>query len=141
VASPGELFSKLGLSFVQAYGDGKERDVTGVMIDIGFDISKMSEGEVTASWGMLVADRDASDAGYNIPVVLSSIGEDGHILFDGKRDNDINGTFYIAQAPSGPIQPDQPDQPVKNSGGGCNAGLGAFAFVLWASTKKITRTS
>jgi hypothetical protein len=135
VASPGELFPKLGLSFVQVYGDGKVRDVTGVMIDIGFDISKMSEGEVTASWGMLVADRDASDARYNIPVVLSSIGEDGHILFDGKRDNNINGTFYIAQTPS------QPTQTAKNSGGGCNAGLGAFAFVLWAGAKKITRTS
>jgi hypothetical protein len=133
VVSPRELFPKLGLSIVQVYDDGTERDVTDVMIDIGFVISKMSEGETTAWWGVLVADRNASDDGYNMPVVLSSIGEDGHILFDGKRDDSINGTFYIARTGT--------DK--KSGSGGCDTfSLGKFAMagvVLSATLRKKRR--
>jgi hypothetical protein len=122
VVSPGNLFPKLGLSILQVYSDGTERDVTDVMIDLGLEISKMNEGETTAYWGVLVADRAASDVSYNIPITLSSIGEDGHILFDGKRDNTINGTFYIART-------------AKESGssGGCDVGLGALALAVLAA--------
>jgi uncharacterized GH25 family protein len=124
VASPGELFPKLGLAIVQVYADGTERDVTGVMVDAGFETSKMAEGETAVYWGVLVADRAASSADNNIPVVLSSIGEDGHILFDGKRDGSIDGTFYIARASA----------PAGKSSGGCDAGLGIFALAGLAST-------
>ena len=130
VVSPRKLFPKLGLSIVQVYSDGTERDVTDIMIDIGFEISKMSEGETTAYWGMLVADRDASDTGYNIPVVLSYIGEDGHIAFDGERNDRIEGTFYIARK----------SEDSGSGGGGCDAGLGVLALVGLAVGSALLRS-
>jgi hypothetical protein len=120
VASPGELFPKLGLSVFQVYADGTERDVTDVIVDAGFMTMETGEGgsETAVYWGQLVADRDASAAGYSIPVVLSSIGEDGDIVFDGKKDGKIEGTFYIARTGSS-----------GGSGGGCDAGFfGMFAL-------------
>ncbi|MDR2181008.1 MAG: hypothetical protein LBP21_11945, partial [Synergistaceae bacterium] len=112
--------------------ENTRRDVTDVMIDIGFEISKMGEGEITAWWGVLVADRDVSDAGSYLPIVLSSIDESGHILFDGKGDGRIDGTFYIARK-SGDSSGGS-----GNGGGGCGIGLGALAFLacLWILRRK-----
>ncbi|MDR1622393.1 MAG: DUF4198 domain-containing protein [Synergistaceae bacterium] len=121
VAGLGELFPKLGLSIFQVYADGTERDVTHVMVDPGFLTSETSEGgsETAMYWGALVADRAHAD-GYSIPVVLSSSGEDGDIVFDGKRDAKIDGTFYIAR---------RSEDSDNNGSGGCNVGLGGFVLV------------
>jgi hypothetical protein len=131
VASPGKLFPKLGLSIFQVYADGTERDVTDVIVDAGFMTTETSEGgsETAVYWGQLVADRDAA-AGYSIPVVLSSIGEDGDIVFDGKRDGKIEGTFYIARTGGSS----------SGSGGGCDAGFfGAFALIGLAVRGLVSR--
>ncbi|MDR1514360.1 MAG: DUF4198 domain-containing protein [Synergistaceae bacterium] len=118
VPDMGELFSGLGLHVYQIYYDGSQRDVTDLVVDAGFDISKQDEGEIAMWWGALIADRDASEASYSIPVVLSSIGEDGHILFDGRKDDRIDGKFYIARGGQS-----------SSGGGGCDAGtLGVFAM-------------
>jgi hypothetical protein len=128
VTSPRDLFPPLGLSIIQVYEDGTERDVTDVMIDIGFEISKMSEGVITAYWGALVANRDASDSDYYMPIVLSTIGEEGHILFDGNRDGSLTGAFYIAQKETD-----------AGGGSGCNIGPGAFMLAVLCTGTALLR--
>jgi hypothetical protein len=114
----GELFSDLGLCIRQIYYDGSQRDVTDLMVDAGF--IKQSESETVMWWGALVADRGATDASYSLPIVLSSIGEDGHILFDGRMDGRIDGKFYIAWAEKSPAS------------GGCDAGTSGLAAIVMA---------
>jgi hypothetical protein len=92
------------------------------MVDAGFDVSRNENGEISMWWGTLVADRDASDASYNIPIVLSSIGEDGHILFDGKSDNHIDVKLYISQ---------HKQNSGSRGGSGCNVGVaGLFGTAM-----------
>ncbi|MDR1732750.1 MAG: DUF4198 domain-containing protein [Synergistaceae bacterium] len=123
VLHPREIFPNLGLRILQVYDDGTERDVTEDVVEAGFDVSRMSEGEITAWWGALVADRDVSGSHF-IPITLSSVGEDGKILFDGKADGKIESIFYIA----GSANDDK-----SSDGSGCSAGMagaGSFGFLL-----------
>jgi nickel transport system substrate-binding protein len=119
IIHPSQVLPEMGLSVVQVYGGGGERDVTADVVEAGFDVSKMADGEVTMWWGALVADRDVSGTHY-LPIWLSSVGERGKILFDGAHDGKISGTFYISGVPES-----------KGSGGGCDAGFtGLFAMLF-----------
>ncbi len=68
-------------------------------------------------YGGMTADHDASNSQYALPYELS-IGEKGNLLYDGKKDNTLTGTWYLARK-------DDSD----DSSGGCNAGFGALALL------------
>jgi hypothetical protein len=121
VAHPSAIFPDLGLKIVQVYADGTDCDVTADVVDAGFIVSGMDEGEIPVYWGALVADRGISGSNF-LPIRLSSVGEDGKILFDGERDNKISGTFYIARV----------TDDARNSSNGCDTGFGVFGAAIFA---------
>lgn len=115
------LFPSLGLHFFQIYDNGTERDVTSVMM-AGMEVSGIDQGVVNMFWGALLVDRDVVNGVISQPIDISSVGEYGAMLYDGKHDGNLSGTFYFAKKSS--VTDDD------DGSSGCDAGFGIGALVL-----------
>ncbi len=114
IPDPGSLLPDLGLGIYAKYPDGAVREIT-ALVQYGLEISQIGAGIITMVYGGMTSDHDASASQLSLPFSLA--GGAGSVLYDGKQDGTLTGTWYIARRSNG------------GGGSGCDSGFGALALL------------